>query len=112
MTPGDVPYEVSDDAGKHGLKTDDMDEIWNVGKVRQLLFGPIRSKHAKRVHDSVRLQKLLTPDHWNGQIRQYEEARKNILAVNKDRESYPSGKEEKADPSKCVGQRDGLYEVN
>ncbi|KAL3981484.1 Chitin binding Peritrophin-A domain family protein [Acanthocheilonema viteae] len=92
------------------LNVDDVGKIWNVGKVRQLLFEPIR-KHTKRAYDSVRSHNLPIPEHRNGQIRQYEGERMDILAVRERREKYPLRKKEKVDPMKCAGQRDGFYEA-
>ncbi|CAG9529938.1 unnamed protein product [Cercopithifilaria johnstoni] len=97
MALGDASYEVSDDIDRY--------KIWNVEKV------PIRNKHTRRAYDNVRSHNLPIPERWDGQIRQYEGERKNILAVSERREKYPFEKKKKIDPLKCMGQRDGLYEA-
>lgn len=49
---------------------------------------------------------------WDDQMRQYEGEHTNILAIGNRKAKYPSVKQKKVDPSKCVGERDGFYEVN
>lgn len=101
---------MAGDIDKYNLKADDVGRIWNVGKVRQLLFEPIQNKHRKRAYDSVRSHSLPISERWDGQTgSQYEEERK---AVNERRGKYRLGIKEKIDQSECVGQKDGLYEVN
>ncbi|VIO85929.1 Chitin binding Peritrophin-A domain containing protein [Brugia malayi] len=108
MTSNNTPYDISDQVSKLGLKSDDMSKTLSVEDVRQLLFEPIRSKEADGI---VQPHKLSTPKHWHRQIRQYEEGRKNILAVSKPKERYPFEKGQKFGPSKCSGQKDGIYEA-
>ncbi|VDK72338.1 unnamed protein product, partial [Onchocerca ochengi] len=102
--------DVSDDIAKYDQKAADMVKILDVNKMRQLSFKPVWRKRTARAYDYIRLRNLQSKC-WNGEIGQYEEECEDILAASKLGERHPSGKEENADPLKCAGRKDGIYEV-
>ncbi|VDP15868.1 unnamed protein product [Onchocerca flexuosa] len=102
--------DVPDDVDKYDQKAAEIVKILDVNKMRQLSFKPVWRKRTARAYNYTRLHYLQTKC-WNGEIGQYEEECKDILATSKQEERHPSGKEEKADSLKCAGRKDGIYEV-
>ncbi|KAM3727042.1 Chitin-binding domain protein [Dirofilaria immitis] len=105
ITSGDIP----DDINKYDLA--DTVKISDSKKIRQLIYKPIWNKRIARSYDNIRLRNLHGDKRWDGEIRQYEEESKNILAANKGRERYPSENEGIIDPLTCIGWEDGVYEA-
>uniref|UniRef100_A0A0R3RYE3 Chitin-binding type-2 domain-containing protein n=1 Tax=Elaeophora elaphi TaxID=1147741 RepID=A0A0R3RYE3_9BILA len=108
MRPANIPHEVPDDIGRYSLEVDDISKIWNAGNIRQQSFQPNQKRY---MLSDIPSQKMQIYAQWDVPRRQHDGERKNIVALSERGEKYPLKKREKIDPLKCVGQKDGLYEV-